>query len=205
MKNRVTEVTEDLAFNYPTVADIIRSRGYYVREGDGTNSLTIRIKTPQSFIGDRFPSPVIYLDDMRLRFFDFLYQFPTEDIESFYIDKTGAREGVQGAGGVIRLYTRRGGNPLRKDRQNNQQIAKVTVHGGFQRIKKFYTPNYRTYFDEAFEQFGVIHWEPELVTDEEGKVSFKILDTELKGLSFFIEGMSETGDLISVTKTISIN
>lgn len=208
LKGKVKVVTEDMAFNFPVVTDLIRARGYYVREElqfGTTNRVTIRVKTIQSILGDQFPSPIIYVDDMVLKDFDFLYQFPTKDIESFYIDKTGGGEGTRGSGGVIRIYTRRGSNPLGGDEPNIRQSTQVTVNSGFQRVKEFYTPNYRTYFDEAFEQLGVIHWDPEVITDASGKASFKILNTTLKDLSFFIEGISENGSLISTAQTIQLN
>ena len=142
---------------------------------------------------------------MVLKDFDFLYQLPTEDIEAFYIDKTGGGEGTRGAGGVIRIYTRRGSNPLIDNKNTVPQSTKITVNSGFERVKEFYTPNYRTYFDKAFEQLGVVHWSPEIITDANGKASFKILNTTLKELSFFIEGISEDGSLISTAANLQLN
>jgi len=217
LKGKVTEVTENLEFQFPYVLDIIRSKGYEVREGlvwGSTERVIIRVRTVQSFGGvnatdpDRiFPKPIIYLNDVRLSNFDQLHELPTGEIEAYHIDRTGAGEGIRGAGGVIRIYTRRGGTKAKSifEEIPEKQVFTHTFTEGFQRPKKFYTPRYDAYDSDSFESFGVIHWVPELLTDENGIGSFKIVNTGLENISFFIEGMGADGSLLSSRKSLDLD
>ncbi|HAF77144.1 MAG TPA: hypothetical protein DCG42_07455, partial [Maribacter sp.] len=74
----------------------------------------------------------------------------------------------------------------------------------FEPVKKFYTPKYTSYLSNEFENFGTIHWVPELQTDENGIATFKILNTFQSNVSFFIEGMGSEGQLISAEQTLVV-
>ena len=45
--------------------------------------------------------------------------------------------------------------------------------------------------NDSFRHFGTIHWSPNLSINKNGVGKLKILDTGLKEISLFIEGMSE--------------
>ncbi|WP_430427939.1 hypothetical protein [Maribacter litoralis] len=209
LKGKMTEVTEDIEFNFPLVSDIIRSRGYYVREElsfGSTDRIIIRTRTVQSFDSKRsMPVPVIYLDNVRLTTFDLLYRMPTNEVESFLIDKTGAGEGVRGSAGVIRIYTRRLPRDYNGQYGNDENVFKYELKEGFEPVKKFYTPKYTSYLSNEFENFGTIHWVPELKTDENGIATFKILNTLQNNINFYIEGMGSDGSLISSEQYLVID
>ena len=204
----MTEVTENLEFSLPYVTDIIRSRGYNVLEGlqfGSTSRVIIRSIIPSSFLGgSTYPIPIIYLDNARLPNFDILYKMPTTEIESFMIDKTGSFEGARGAGGVIRIYTRRLPRDYNDQYSRDENVFKYELKEGFEPVKKFYTPKYTSYLSNEFENFGTIHWVPELQTDENGIATFKILNTFQSNVSFFIEGMGSEGQLISAEQTLVV-
>ncbi len=208
LKGKMTEVTEDIEFSFPLITDIIASRGYYVREELSFGSidrLIIRARTVQSFLsGNALPVPVIYLNGARLSTLDILYRMPTSEVESFLIDKTGAGEGARGSGGVIRIYTRRLPRDYNDQYGKDENVFKYELKEGFEPVKKFYTPKYTSYLSNEFENFGTIHWVPELKTDENGIGSFKILNTLQTNVIFFIEGMSANGDLISAEQSLII-
>ncbi|MEP2238836.1 MAG: hypothetical protein ABJI22_10790, partial [Maribacter sp.] len=207
--SRMVEVTENLEFSLPYVTDIIRSRGYNVIEGlqfGSTSRVLIRAITPSSLLGANiYPVPIIYLDNARLPTFDILYKMPTNEIESFMIDKTGSREGTRGAGGVIRIYTRRLPRDYNDQYGRDENVFKYELKEGFEPVKKFYTPKYTSYLSNEFENFGTIHWVPELKTDENGVATFKILNTLQNNINFYIEGMSTEGDLISAEQGLKID
>ncbi|WP_324023949.1 hypothetical protein QSV08_13570 [Maribacter sp. BPC-D8] len=208
LRGKMTEVTEDIEFSFPLITEIIASRGYYVREElsfGSTDRLIIRARTVQSFIsGNALPVPVIYLDNVRLTTLDILYRMPTKDVESFLIDKTGAGEGARGAGGVIRIYTRRLPRDYNDQYGKDENVFKYILKEGFEPVKKFYTPKYTSYLSNEFENFGTIHWVPELKTNENGIATFKILNTLQNNINFYIEGMSAEGNLISAEQSLII-
>ena len=219
LKNKVTVVTEDLVFKQPSFLDIIRSRGYTVREDlqfASTTRVQIRVQTQQSFgLGSggserAFPQPVIYFNDVKLIDFDILTGLRTEDLESFYFQRNGASEGVNGTGGVIRIYTRRNLNkPIKSDSKkeisNLSEVFAYPIKNGFEKEQKFIQPDYLTFNDKAFTNFGVIHWEPQLILDGYKSSSFKIKNTGVKKLQIHIEGMTVDGSLISTIKTLNIS
>lgn len=207
--SRMTEVTESLEFNLPYVTDIIRSRGFYVLEElqfGSTSRVIIRTIVPSSFVGGNYyPIPIIYLDNVRLPNFDILYKMSTNEIESFSIDKTGSREGTRGAGGVIRIYTRRLPRGYNGQYSKDENVFKYKLKEGFEPVKKFYTPKYTSYLSNEFENFGIIHWVPELKVNENGIATFKILNTLQRDIIFYIEGMNANGDLISAEQNLIID
>ncbi len=223
---------------YPRVTDLIRMKGFNVREGLGNVSLINRRSGG---------TPVIYLDGIRLLAttpppqgsppppsqapgqgraigtrggmntpstpvrgfspssgsFDFLYEFYTAEIERIEVKpQIDVSEGTAGRGGVIKIWTRR--TPLLPDGDTDLKKSFIDTTHGFDVPKMFYTPKY-LYASPLFEYSGTIHWEPQLMTDADGKATFNILDTGIDRISFYIEGMSEKGYLISTIKTLTIS
>jgi len=58
---------------------------------------------------------------------------------------------------------------------------------------------------KSFHNYEAIHWSSELITNEKGEVTFKVLNTLTNRISFYIEGMGEDGSLFSTRETIDIN
>lgn len=68
---------------------------------------------------------------------------------------------------------------------------------GFQPVKEFYTPNYASYRIQSFKDFGVIHWEPNVNVQGGTSNEFKMVDTGLDEINFYIEGVSTDGKVFS--------
>lgn len=205
--SKLTEIDDETAFNYQYITDIIKARGYDVRlglVGGSVDRVSIRVKTVQSLIGNRdlnFPEPIIYIDGNRLFNFDVLYNRPTSDFESYYFDRSGASEGTRGAGGVIRLFTKKGESQIKR----NPQAYSYVVVNGFEPVKRFELPLYQSYQSKFFKKLGVVGWIPELIIDKENTASFKVFDTGLKTLRIHIQGMNKEGTLISEIRTVQLN
>lgn len=210
LKDKVTEITKDIAYNFQYITDVIRSKGYEVRlglVGGSVERLIIRIKNTQSLLGKTelaFPEPIIYLDDHRLINFDLLYNVLTSDFESYYFQRSGAGEGSRGAGGVIRLYSKRE-KSKDKNFKNPEQSMEYVVDNGFEFFKDFYMPKYRSFNNSTFEEYGVIHWDPEVKINRNEKVRFKIFNTGINNITFYYEGMGENGSLMSGKQDVTLN
>ncbi len=216
-RNKVTKVTKDIAETFPDFTDVMRNRGYNIRVnaelGYGTDRVTVVTRIPLSLVANSskdvnisLPAPLIYVNGIQLSSFDALYELATADIDSYFIDRSGNGEGGGGAG-VIRIYTKKDvgfSSILDEDKTISNKIYEYVTDKGFERAKQFYVPKYKTYSYKAFENFGVIHWLPEVITNEKGEAAFKILDTKTKNVSFFIEGMGEDGSLFSILKTVHL-
>ncbi|WP_394749780.1 hypothetical protein [Spongiimicrobium salis] len=196
LKKWVTEVDKDIARSFPNVEDLIRGRGYDVIRVFG--GISIRSRRDGR-------SPLVLLDGNRLPDLRFILNSPITELESFFFDKIGSREGVRtGLGEVIYLYSRRGGRELDLGEEKIGNSYTFLIEKGFESQKQFYTPKYPTFFDNTFKKYGVIHWEPEVLTNNSGRATFNIYNTGLKEMTFFIEGMAEDGSLFSTIKTIQL-
>ncbi|MGB5661603.1 MAG: hypothetical protein WBM60_00005, partial [Eudoraea sp.] len=126
----------------------------------------------------------------------------TAEIERIEIDpRPSVLEGPDAKGGVIRIWTRR--TPLKRNSTDVNKRSFIDTTNGFDVPKKFYSPKY-IYASPLFELTGAIHWEPDLTINPKGKAIFNIADTGITNISFYIEGMSEDGRLISTVKTINL-
>ncbi|MBT8294664.1 MAG: hypothetical protein KJN70_15465, partial [Eudoraea sp.] len=225
-------VDQQVVNMFPRVTDLIRMKGYNIVQGlgavgirnrrtlggappviylDGTRILAegspSSSSSPQgqsSGFGaaNKTPGTPVASTFQNSGGFSFLYELYTAEIERIEINpRPDVTEGVNGAGGVIRIWTRR--TPLKGNSNDVNNRSFIDTTNGFVVAKKFYTPKY-IYANPLFELTGAIHWEPQLAVDSRGKAIFNIADTGIQNISFYIEGMSEDGNLISTIKTINL-
>ena len=198
----VTTETEGL---YPRLLDLIRSNGYNIWEVPNAGYDRIRITTKRPLaLSLTPPSPILYVDDVRYSDFNILIDFPTSRIERYYINRSGDGE-AGGAGGVIRVYTRKEGDVGAARQKKDSKFFTHIVKKGFTPKKQYYTPKYKSMTNDSFRHFGTIHWSPNLSINKNGVGKLKILDTGLKEISLFIEGMSENGNMYSMKKIIRVS
>ena len=81
---------------------------------------------------------------------------------------------------------------------------KFLIENGFARPSQFQVPSYSNFSNRFFKYYGVIDWQPMLVSDDQGIVSFKIPRLEQDEIILHIEGMGSEGTLISTSKTIRL-
>ena len=225
ISRKATIVTRDIINSAPKFADIIRSRGYEVREklefptggANETSEITrVVIRTrrgQQSFLSDiqsRFPSPIIYYNGAQLSHFDILMNLSTEDVESYYFDRAGSTAGARGGGGVIYINTKSNaqiipGTKVSKQKLLGEDAYSIPLTKGFDKPKKFISPNYLTTADEAFIKYGVINWNPMLLSNEKGIFTFKIPNTEISKIVLHIEGIATDGTILSIRKSLDID
>ena len=201
----VTEETEGL---YPRLLDIIRSSGFNVWEVPNAGYDRIRITTKRVLSFSLVqPSPILYIDDVRYPDFDILLDFPTTRVKSYYIDRTGAME-AGGAGGVIRVYTRKEGDvgAGHSDKFTpDERFFTHRVSNGFMPAKQYYTPKYNNLSSESFRYFGSIGWFPAPEIDKNGTCTLKIPDYGYDEIVLFVEGMDEEGRLTSSVERVSVS
>ncbi|MBO6746316.1 MAG: hypothetical protein JJ904_04490 [Muricauda sp.] len=201
----VTEETEGL---YPRLLDIIRSSGFNVWEVPNAGYDRIRITTKRVLSFSLVqPSPILYIDDVRYPDFDILLDFPTTRVKSYYIDRTGAME-AGGAGGVIRVYTRKEGDvgAGHSDKFTpDERFFTHRVSNGFMPAKQYYTPKYNNLSSESFRYFGSIGWFPAPEIDKNGTCTLKIPDYGYDEIVLFVEGMDEEGRLTSSMERVRVS
>ncbi|WP_318311389.1 hypothetical protein [Flagellimonas crocea] len=208
LANKITVVDKELALTFNTVADLLRSKGYEVLEelqayDGGSNEFISRVKIRSR----RNPSfgVNIVLDDVLQPNLDVLYNMPLTQVESFYIDRLSRYMGARSAlNETIYIYTRRGKELNLTPGQDfiSRKSFAFRVDKGFEKQKEFYNPQFTSFTDSAFENFGLIHWEPMIWIDAKNNYSFKIPNYGYDKLKVVIEGMGENGNVFSEIKIL---
>ncbi|MEM9077425.1 MAG: hypothetical protein AAGC43_10310 [Bacteroidota bacterium] len=187
------KISDDDVKRNPLLSDFIRRQGFRVQEDFVNNALFISSPIP-------FSGPVaVYENDMLVTDASQLANTPLYQIDEIYLTKDGLFEGPDFGGGTIRIYRKTGGYFT-----TTSSFAEKLVENSFTRPKKFYRPQY-DYSNESFLSNGIVHWEPNLVTDEKGKATLTLPDNGVSNVTLFFEGMADDGTLISHSEKISLD
>ena len=194
----ITEVTQDVINNYLYLHEFLNTKGYIATIGHGFSEETklgeVTIFSRRNYNLSGKLKPLIFLDNARLTDFNILYNFRMENIKRVLFDKTSAIGGVNGTAGIIKIYTRK---TLRnKSVKKNEISFSQKIKHGFEPTKTFYIPKYISYKIDSYKKYGIIHWLPNVNTINKPYI-FKIKNTGLKNIAFFIEGIDFKGNLIS--------
>ncbi|NVN18838.1 hypothetical protein GUA46_10835 [Muricauda sp. HICW] len=209
LASKITVVDEELALTYGTVAELLRSKGYVVLEElqayDGGDPAFISRYKIRSRRNPRFGVNIV-LDDVVQMNLDVLYQMPLTQVESFYIDRLSRYMGTKaGNTETIYIFTRQGEElnlTPGKGFMSDKSFA-FKVDNGFERQKEFYNPEFISFTNTAFENFGLIHWEPLVWLDKNNNYTLKIPNYGFDNLKVIIEGMGKDGSLFSEVKILN--
>ncbi len=177
------------------VLDFIEQNGFLVTKTDGVR-ISGRHKTS---INGNFTSPLVYLNDVRLLSFDQLIDIRMDELDEIYLSTTAIIASITGNNGIIKLYSK--GPDYSKIKNKSKPFI---ITGGYMRILPFINSEYISKSDKSFENFGLIHWIPNLVTDDNGNYKFNIPNDGIKKIKLIIEGVTNEGAIISEVKEISI-
>jgi len=143
--------------------------------------------------------PLLVVDNAKMPF-EYLEFFRLYDIEQIDVLKgvtAGAAYGLEGIGGVIVLYTKRG-------KYNTHEIPLFHIRTfsplGYQTPVEFYAPKYDTPEKRNLttpDLRTTIHWQPVVQTDSEGIASFEFYTAdEQTSYTVVIEGLANDGSII---------
>jgi hypothetical protein len=196
---QIKEVTDDEKNRGTPLSQIITGLGFYA-DYDYVNAQFI-ITNPRVFRGD--PRPLLYLNDGIISDPNILRDLPVEVIDYIEAERYGIGGGFRTQAGYIKIYT--SSDYFYRNDGKNKTTSVFDFPLTFNSPKKYYTPAYQFYNTTFFKEYGTIGWLPNLKTDSNGMVSFKIFDTKSENISLHIEGIVNNDELISETKTISPN
>ena len=221
INGKITKVDKEVAIKFRTVLDFIQNSGYDVFYGDGFSgrmgSINIVARSRGGGIASSISqdstltrssgssiggSPTIFLDNVILSNFDILGSMNTTEVDRIIVDRQGLGLGISGNnggfGGAIKIFTRKNMLNITGDKATvNTTMYVQKANYGFQPVKEFYMPKYASYKIKPFRDYGVIHWEPRVAVKGGLSKEFKMVDTNLDDISFFIEGVSTDGAVFS--------
>jgi hypothetical protein len=152
----------------------------------------------------RGSTPTLYLNEMQADP-QMLQGTPVSDVAMVKVFRPGSGVGFGGgAGGVIAVYTRKGGDEKRND-ANFKGLAHTTLVG-YAVMKEFYVPNYleNNPENEKEDIRTTLYWKPFVLTDKDSrKVSIKFFNNDIsKKLRVVLEGVNEDGKLTHIEQII---
>ena len=129
-----------------------------------------------------------------------LNDLDANDIYSIEVLRSGAYLAVYGSnapGGALVITTRRGGEPNYVSSETPSGLITYPFQG-FYKARVFYSPQYNNpkAISEANDFRSAIYWQPNIITDKDGKASFEYFNSDTKGTyRVVVEGIDDNGNL----------
>ncbi|MFK5958891.1 MAG: hypothetical protein QM495_08495 [Lutibacter sp.] len=205
------KVTERMETTFQTVFEYFTSLGYIKRTAWGRYFISLR-NARVTFAGknmnpDNTYPPKIYLDNTSLNRdgdIEKLKELSMKDIDEILINKSGAGGGIDGTGGIIKIYRKKGNHKYFEEDGENL-YKELILLTGFDRATNYYKPQYNMYTKEAY-SWSEIDWKNKLQTNKKGEVIIKIPTNEFSDeYQFIINGFSENGLLFNTNYKTSLD
>jgi len=192
------KVTKQMEISSHTLFEYFKGLGYIKSASDGGSFISLR-NAPVTFFGenknpDNTYPPKIYIDNVSVPNGDIqtlksLYMF---DIDEILINKSGAGGGIDGMGGIIKIYLKKGNHQYLEEKSKNL-YTKLLLLTGFDKAKSYYNPQYNIYTKENLD-WTEIDWKPRLKTNNNGETIINIPNNKYtNNFVFIINGFSESG------------
>ena len=149
-------------------------------------------------------SPTLYLNEMQVDASQ-LQSTSVSDIAMVKVFRPGSGVGFGGgAGGVIAVYTKKGGDEKRNDANFKGLDHAVLV--GYSLMKEFYAPDYSepSPQNELEDIRTTLYWKPFLLTDKDSKrVEIHFYNNDVtKKIRVVLEGFNEDGKITHIERII---
>jgi len=171
----------------PLLSQCLNGRIPFVIFRGGVPYSTRSPNTPMSIVVDGMQVEPEFLDNLN-----------ASDIETIEVLRTIANTaiyGSRGGGGVLIITTKRGGGAAS---YNSYAPGVVVVNQkGFSASRNFYAPKYDSPGNRSKGDYrSTIYWNPQVVTDKDGKAKFDFYNAEEAGsYRVVIEGIDAAGQL----------
>jgi len=191
------KITEDKASKYQNVVQFIKTYGgFRVENNYQTGQLMIYSRTVNTINASQ-SVPIIYIDNAQLLDVSLLSQIYLDDVDEIYMSSTMIIPSMRNYAGMIKIYLKKGAGPGKKG-----LTPTIIVKNSFEKPIRFENVTYNSVDDKGFENFGIVDWQPTIMTNENGEFNISIPKMSSKPLKVLIEGFSADGKLISEIKTI---
>lgn len=184
--------------SYNTLLNFIKFNSSFVVNDNSVN-VSIQSTRSATSLNAAPPRPMIYIDNMPLYDLDLLRTIAMNEVDEIYMNPQAIVPSVRNFMGIIRIYLNKNYRPKAKDK-----LPEIIVKNGFERVTPFENVMYNSTNDEGFENFGVVDWEADIMTDENGAFKLSIPNVGQKTVKLLIEGFSADGKLLSETKVVPV-
>lgn len=191
---KVTEKDHTEVLNY------IRNNGFEVPNINSfSNTVEIYGRSMTTINGAR-NTPVLFIDGVQQMSFDLLLNMKMSEVDEIYINAHAIVPSVNNNVGVIKIYMKKGGSsPAQKS-----NAVPYEIKNAFSKIEPFKNKLYASTENKGFQNFGLIHWIPNIYSHESKELKLQIPNMGQKKVKLLIEGFSADGKLISEIQTINL-
>ncbi|WGD34743.1 hypothetical protein [Olleya sp. YS] len=164
-------------------------------EGELTGTTSARGNNSEE--GFKRPKVRVFLDDKEVTFNLWVIEnLNTNAVKEVFYGRDPGQLGE-----VIYIYTLL----PQEYSSNSTNFSTINFPVGFITEKEYYTPKYPSYANSTFREFGAIYWNPNLVIEANTSKKVTIPIYYQNEIKVFIEGVSESGGLISETQLFVID
>ncbi len=166
--------------------------------------VSVQIRGAASLLGGAQP-PLILLNDIPTDLQTILY-IPAIDIERVEVFKgpSAAIFGANGASGALAFYTYKGANVTKKPAEG---VYMTVLRSAYQGYREFYAPKYEVEKPEHIkpDRRVLMHWEPLIATDENGKAEIEFWNSDLPStVRFDVQGLTLNGQPLVANTTYQV-
>lgn len=179
------------------ILQFIEQNGFNVNRNIGSISINGRQKTS---LNGPPTTPVVFIDGRELWNFEELYGLRMLDMDEVYISSTAMVPSIKNKQGIIKMYRKQGVLTVTESKNKPKVLT-----GGFEPISPFKNADYLSEYTTGFENYGLIDWDPWILTDTYGNVKLTIPNKNHKSIKVFIEGMTIDGTLISEIREVILS
>ncbi|WP_121356586.1 hypothetical protein [Flavisolibacter nicotianae] len=148
-------------------------------------------------------TPVLYFNEMQTDI-SMIASMPVNDIAYIKVFRPGESIVSGGGGGVIAIYTRKGGDVQPSTTAKGLNAVQLM---GYSPVKEFYSPDYAMpgERDAADDARITLYWNPAIYMDKGRKhLRFQFYNSDItRRFRLIMEGINAEGKMIHVEKTIS--
>lgn len=194
------KITESDGNIYRNVTQYIVSKGGFRVEQTGVGGdVHIYSRGGRVSINAAQSEPIIYVNNMQLTDHNQLNLYYMDQIDEIYMNPTAIVPSLRNFSGIIKIYLK----PYIKKKAATNSTPDIFVSGAFERNQPFKNVTYMSTVDKGFENFGVIDWNAQIMTGENGEFNLSVPRLGQKNIKLLIEGFSADGALISEIKTLT--
>jgi len=188
-------------YGYRNVADYLQGRV----AGVTVVGNSIQIRGPGNFSG---PSrPLYLLDGTPMRDPEVIMSIPMSEIDVVEVLINPAEAGVFGVnagGGVVSVFTRRGGAPFGDTFSQGTLARRLT---GYEAYREFYVPKYTPENRDSKrpDHRLTLYWNP-MISTEQGKASLSFFTSDdITRYKILVEGITNTGEICLGTSEFEVS
>lgn len=186
------KVTERMGITYLNLLHYFQQLGMV--NGNCPNNCILRLRNTRTSFMAPIAKPIVYLNDVRIDEDTHIEVFSTtimEDVDEILINRSGAGGGIEGVGGIVKIYLKKADHKYYK--YGKTLYEDLILLTGFDRASDYYKPQYNIYTEDAY-NWSEIDWKNNLQTNENGEITFKVPKNEFSNeFQFIINGFSENG------------